>query len=311
MTRTEKLSKSIPQFALFGEVLSEDDPEFTHIETIRARSRLYDWRITPHTHRRLFQLVYIGTGTARVHLDGRLVDIAGPAVVTLPSGVVHAFSFEPETTGHVVTISDPLIVESVRLQSRDMLEPIIQEPRTCSFATDLERAETLEFALQQMQLEAKWQQPGRTSMFRWFLRIILMTLRRQLDVQDRLSPSRGERFGSFGRFRALLETNFRNHWSVRDYAQAIAVSPSKLNRMCQHFAGRATLDVIHDRVMIEAQRLLLYTDAPIAMIAGELGFKDPAYFCRFFKRLADVSPMQFKKRNVAAVRESQLSAAKH
>ena len=292
------IATAIPDFALFGEVLPENDPEFTHIETIRARSRLHDWRITPHTHRRLFQLVYVGSGTARVHVDGGLEDIDGPGAVTLPSGVVHAFSFEPETTGHVATISNPLVAESVRRQSRDLLEPIIQRPQSFNFNASPEQSELLEFALTQMHLESKWRQPGRTAMFRWYLRIILMTLRRQLEAEKQYSPSRNERVQRFSRFRFLLEERFREHWSVRDYAQALAVSPSKLNRMCRQFAGRATLDVIHDRLTIEAQRLLLYTDAPVATIADDLGFKDTGYFCRFFKRLTGTTPVKFRKRRL-------------
>lgn len=287
--------QSIPHFALFGDVLSESDPEFIHVETIRARSRLYDWRITPHTHRHLFQLVFVRSGGATVQLDDRAEEVPSPGAVTLPSGVVHAFSFEPGTTGHVVTVADLLVAESDRHQSRELLKPVILEPRIFTFDAHPENGELLGFTLAQMHRELRWQLPGRTSMFRWYLRVILMTLRRQLDAQHLDRDARGRRLNDFGRFRLLLEDHYRDHWSVGEYAQALAVSPSKLNRLCQQFAGQSALDVVHDRVILEARRLLLYTDGPVAAIANELGFRDPGYFCRFFKRCTGLSPMRFRK----------------
>lgn len=290
------MESGIPNFALFGELLTEQDPEFVHIETISARSRLYDWQITPHSHLELFQLVFVGSGAARVHLDGRIEDVRGPSAVILPSGVVHAFSFEPETTGHVVTVAEILVAQSDRRQSRDLLETVIRQPRVYNFAGHPGRSELLESMLGHMHSELQWQHPGRTSMFRWYLRIVLMTLRRQLDVQSLGSISRGRRLGNFARFRTLLENHYREHWTVRDYARVLAVSPSKLNRMCRQFAGRSALEVIHDRIVLEAQRLLLYTDAAVTTIAEELGFKDPGYFCRFFLRRTSRTPMSFRRR---------------
>ena len=59
----------ISHFALFGEQAGDDDPEFIHIEEIRTRSSLYDWQITPHRHRRMFQFLYMVAGSAEVRLD--------------------------------------------------------------------------------------------------------------------------------------------------------------------------------------------------------------------------------------------------
>jgi AraC family transcriptional activator of pobA len=136
-------------------------------------------------------------------------------------------------------------------------------------------------------------------MFRWYLRIILMTLRRQFEAERHHGASRTEWVGRFGRFRALLEDHYRDHWGVRDYALSLAVSPSKLNRICHQVAGRPALDVIHDRIVTEAQRLLLYTDASVTSVADELGFKDTGYFCRFFKRRTGTTPAKFRKRPAA------------
>ncbi|MEH6473428.1 MAG: hypothetical protein V7752_19535 [Halopseudomonas sp.] len=52
-------SQEIPHYALFGELVSVDDPEFIHVEEIQIRSRDYNWKIPPHTHDKMFQLVWI------------------------------------------------------------------------------------------------------------------------------------------------------------------------------------------------------------------------------------------------------------
>ncbi len=61
-----KEAATISHYALYGEMLSVHDPEFVHIEDISARSLLYEWRIRPHVHKGMFQLVILRTGRVRV-----------------------------------------------------------------------------------------------------------------------------------------------------------------------------------------------------------------------------------------------------
>jgi AraC-like DNA-binding protein/mannose-6-phosphate isomerase-like protein (cupin superfamily) len=98
------------------------------------------------------------------------------------------------------------------------------------------------------------------------------------------------------RFQARVEHDFRDHHRVAWYARALGVSPGHLNTLCREHLGRSAGATIRRRVTLEAQRLLLYGDLTAAEIAHRLGFEDPSYFTRFFRREAGVAPTSFRAR---------------
>ena len=84
------------------------------------------------------------------------------------------------------------------------------------------------------------------------------------------------------------------------YAQALALTQTTLNRLCRQFSGKGALDLIQERLVIAARRHLIYTDASVEAIAYGLGFQDPAYFSRFFKRHTAMAPGRFRQARQAA-----------
>jgi AraC family transcriptional activator of pobA len=99
----------------------------------------------------------------------------------------------------------------------------------------------------------------------------------------------------YGRFRALLETTYAEHRAIGWYASALGVSESRLDRAARAVAGKSAHAATQDRLMLEARRRLAYVAAPATKIAYELGFADAAYFWRFFRRRAGVTPAEFRK----------------
>jgi AraC family transcriptional activator of pobA len=94
---------------------------------------------------------------------------------------------------------------------------------------------------------------------------------------------------------ALVESHHLDHWPVARYAKTLGMSAERLNRMLRAETGRTALQLVHERLVREAQRRLLYIAAPVSRLAWELGFEDAAYFSRFFKRLVGLSPAQFRR----------------
>ena len=96
------------------------------------------------------------------------------------------------------------------------------------------------------------------------------------------------------RFARLLEHDFARHHDAGHYADALAVPAAALSRALAEATGRTTKDLITDRVMLEAARLLRYTDRTVGEIAHATGFTDPLYFSRAFKRRFGESPMAYR-----------------
>jgi len=104
----------------------------------------------------------------------------------------------------------------------------------------------------------------------------------------------------FIRFRTQLDQASPTTGGVNTYADALAVTERKLNEVSRRFAGKTVRQVLNERVVLEAKRLLVFSPDEVKTIAFALGFTDPYYFSRFFRRQAGVSPEQFRTASVQA-----------
>jgi len=96
------------------------------------------------------------------------------------------------------------------------------------------------------------------------------------------------------RYQSLVEQHFRRIHRTADYATRLAVTPGHLSALCVQQLGRSAKRLLQDRIAVEARRCLLYTDRPAAAIAHELGFSDPSYFGRLFRKVSGTSPQKFR-----------------
>jgi AraC family transcriptional activator of pobA len=153
----------------------------------------------------------------------------------------------------------------------------------------------LEALLKHLLTEAAWPQYGHTLMLEWLARSALLLLVR-LHAERRFADQSGRSdFELFSRFRAEVEQRYKEQWQVSQYAEALRVTPVRLNRLCLRLSGKSAFDTTQDRLMLEACRKLTYVPASIASIAYELGFQDPAYFSRLFKKRIGVTPKEFRR----------------
>ena len=96
------------------------------------------------------------------------------------------------------------------------------------------------------------------------------------------------------RLRLLIERHFREHHRPAEYARRLRITVGHLNHLSRRHLGRAAGVVIRERLALEARRQLLHTDATAAEVGYALGFKDPAYFARFFRRETGSSPTAYR-----------------
>lgn len=99
------------------------------------------------------------------------------------------------------------------------------------------------------------------------------------------------------RFNVLVEQNFRKYHSVTSYAGMLNKSPKTISNFFRLYNAKTPLEVIHDRINLEARRLLLYTEKTIKEIAYELGFEEHTHFSNFFRKHNGISPTHFRVTN--------------
>lgn len=96
-------------------------------------------------------------------------------------------------------------------------------------------------------------------------------------------------------FRKLIEQHYKSIRLPKEYADLLYITPNHLNALCQDMLGKTAGELIRDRILLEAKRLLTNAHMRIAEIAYELNFEDNSYFNRFFKKYTGVTPDEFRK----------------
>lgn len=96
-------------------------------------------------------------------------------------------------------------------------------------------------------------------------------------------------------FKDLLNGNYKTLKSVNGYASQINVSEKRLTRATTKSVGKTPKELIDERVMLEAKRLLVHTNQPIKQIGFELGFEEPTNFIKYFKKHANQTPVEFRE----------------
>ncbi|MBJ3786101.1 helix-turn-helix domain-containing protein [Devosia sp. MSA67] len=265
----------VPTYALYGETQSPHRQDWLHWETIQARSRLHDYRIAPHRHEQFFQVLYLTGGKAEMLLDGDQHVLLPDSVAVVPAGVVHGYAFSADVRGLVLT-----------LMERDLDGLGLARPGAIVI-----RGQCGEIAVALGRLTAEADRPGigHDMAMRAHLTLLLVALTRaRPDGAGSVETGRAAQFVT--QFRDLVEQRFRQTRRVADYAGAVGVSQTHLNRLCRQVLGRSALAVIEDRVALEARRQLLFSTLPVKQIGAELGYEDPGYFSRFVSRKLGMAP---------------------
>lgn len=276
-------SSAIQSYSLFGE--SKHLPDVLHCETIAERSVLHDWELAPHRHARLHQLLFIQSGGGVVTLDGIRTELAPGALVNIPPGYVHAFGFKKGTEGWVTTIADELL--------DDLFIRVGDVRRDLGGACVIKATKAMGQVVAEIWQEFSGQSQARALVLRGLSATLLGWVARCIASEQ--SPQKHTTDSNLvQRFSELIDAHFLEHWQVNDYAKALAISPTHLSRLARAASGQSAIHMIEARMMREARRNLAYTNLSISTIAYSLGYSDPAYFTRAFKRDTGLSPKAFR-----------------
>lgn len=109
-----------------------------------------------------------------------------------------------------------------------------------------------------------------------------------------------ERYRQVRAFAQLVNQQFRTLKTVSAYAKQLALNPNHLNALCRRLLHQTASDVLHVRVVAEAQLLLTRTESSVAAISAALGFDDASYFCRYFEKCTCQTPLAFRQAMASA-----------
>lgn len=281
---------AVPRYFLYGEASQDVDEHFLHIESIAERSRLHNWTIQPHAHRDLQHLLLMLRGGGALQADGNVYELSAPSLIAVPLACVHGFEFRPDTDGWIITESAALLTRIVNQHPE--LAAIFNEasvmPLTASSATAMNSLAT------DLNGEFRASLPARHAAAESLLITILVGALRQKIRRAPSTQLRNPDSVLAARYRELIEVKYATPMSIAEYASRLRVSPERLRSACVRCTGCSPLALLNARRLLEAKRNLRYTNMSVAMIAEACGFRDPAYFSRFFAQQTGTSARAYR-----------------
>ncbi|MEE6125797.1 AraC family transcriptional regulator [Chryseobacterium arthrosphaerae] len=151
---------------------------------------------------------------------------------------------------------------------------------------------------QNIQDELEWNDSSAEEMIRTYVKQIIIRATRKWkkeNLDNDIIKIPGSELDIFRDFSRHLEIHFREKHNVADYAALLHLAPKTLTHKFKNLNLDSPNQFIINRILLEAKRLLFYTDKPVKEIAYDLGYEDPAYFNRLFTGKTGSTPANFKK----------------
>ena len=239
------------------------------------------WRVEAMRSYSHARLIWFTRGQGRITVAGVTRGYGPNNAVFLPAGTMHGFELNPQVFGTVIDFPAALSAEMptspIHLRVRDAVHQ-------GEFSAHLES----------FQRELSGDKPGRHLALESYARLMMIWLERQVSLgsTDTAPDDAAKRLAN--KFTDLVERDLSAKKTVSEFAHELGVTPTHLSRVCNAAAGRSAHDLMTDRLLAEANRLLADTDTPIRNIAADLGFSSAAYFSRAFQKKAGKSPSHFR-----------------
>lgn len=270
-----------------------------HYESFSLLAAFFGRDMQAHWHDRHFQVHFLDTGYIELLLDDQRYSVQAPLFVFTPPSVPHAFFTEPDSDGHVLTVRQELVWPLLERLYPGHREAFAIPALCLSLVDKPQELEALRHYWALICHEFNGGLPGREQTLVLLAQALLTLLLRNAPLDVSANGGVRSELRTFQRFHRMIDTCYTEHLSVSLYACELGLSESSLTDICRRFANSSPKRLILERVLREAKRLLLFSPCSVHEVAYQLGFKDPAYFARFFNRMAGCSPSLYRNRQIS------------
>lgn len=247
----------------------------------------------PHSHS-YYQIIWFFNNHGVHHVDFETYNIKENTIFFISKDRVHAFDSNLNIQGWLIHFNESFFMHTdvdVFLKYH-----IFNAQENPCYSIDTETADTASLYIKLMQKELlKRHQFGYEDSIRFSLKSLLINLERvhQKNQQKQLSFSNHYEL-QFANYKELVEENYAKGLTVKDYADSLYISSKTLNTITKKIINKSASQIITDRIILQAKRLLKFTSLQIGEVAFQIGFEDSSYFVKYFKRHVGHSPNSYR-----------------
>ncbi len=243
-----------------------------------------------------FKIYWIEEGFGEYQIDFNAFKIEGAGLFFLSPGQVLTVEAEKVKSGYQISFDKEFYcveTHGKEIACNGVLFNNVH--RATMIPLDQQDAPAFRQIIQNMIQELQSPGPAHREMLETYLRMLLIQSLRKLDEQQPKLKEEDTARGLAAEFIALVNKHYKEIHAVADYAEKLFVDPKSLAKRLKAEGYPTPTQMIRDRIVLQAKRDLKFTDHSVKKIAYDLGFDDPAYFTRLFKKASGHSPLAYRE----------------
>jgi AraC-like DNA-binding protein len=245
----------------------------------------------PHTHD-FYLVIYVTKGSGTHQIDFHTYQVKPGSLFLLWPGQLHSWSLSENCEGYVFFHTREFFDGSYHTDLTEGLRAGVRlRTQNCILVKQTKRAE-IEFWFASILTEYLQHDPLKWLKIQALVSVVYIDISRIMPLSNQEESSRYMR--QLESFELLIEENYRKEKLPSVYATKLHITERHLNRICRSCLKKSPGELINERILLEAKRLLTQKSFTVLQIADELGFLNPSYFSRMFRKKTGFTPKQFR-----------------
>lgn len=248
----------------------------------------------PHKHN-FYSIMWITKGKSKQNIDLKNYLISENTLFFISPGQLHLLEEWNEINGYVILFTESFFLQI--FQNKNILFEL-------SYLDNLYENPFIQLTIEdkviiQPIIDLLYQECSSIDQSLEIIQALLLVLLRRIQklyVSKSHQNSNKHQLLVFKQFKKMVDLNFAKNLPITNYAAQLNISTNQLNAFVKSISGKTSTEIIKERIILEAQQLLHFSEFTISQIADQLGFKDNSYFARFFRKEVGCSPQEYRKK---------------
>jgi len=270
--------------------------EFEIVDLCELFNKYRSWLTSRHRVD-FHHILWFESGTTFHEVDFNPLSIMPDTLLFLNKGTIQKFQDKPTFTGKAILFTDSFFLRSEN-DNKYLNSSYLFNNMFGIGQLDLSTEKsTLLQLLKMMTAESnRLKDSMQADILRNFLSNFLHYAERELTLtHQKEAPTNKSGLNIIVQFNEMLEKHFHSEHLVAFYATEMALTEKRLNKATKSILGKTPKEIIDDRIILEAKRLLGHTDDTVKQICYDLGFEEPTFFVQYFKRIVKTTPLAFRE----------------
>jgi AraC family transcriptional activator of pobA len=291
------MKKTIPIYTI-EQLNSCDKHMMMNVDIRRLEVHMRNLTVADFPHRHdFYNLIYIKRGSGTHDIDFKRFDVEPNQMFFMNDGQVHEWNLSEDTIGYTLFFKKAffeVVEKSLSLQALPFFNNGSNDIPLVVFSE--EQSKIIENLFEEIIKELQMNQLYKDSQVKSLLKLILV---HSIRIYQPIFKGKSNTLNvsKIRLFENLIEIHYKNLKSVKDFAGKLSISANYLNAICKETIGKTAGEMIRNRVILEAKRLLLHSSISVCEAAYHLGYDDCSYFIRLFKKDVGRTPEKFRALN--------------